>query len=241
MSDKYIYYDYLDIYDDKIFTEKRVNDWKQHLLNCYVDIYKGLQSKLDLDSPVCFNLSLSLLDEVLVDAVIGMRKIVDSENNTVDNPNAFKVAAYLSYWWLRHKPVYLHYPTGYRLEGVHVKDKDLMSDEEGEKKSRDLCWQLKHINELVAVQIVITYIFNMENTVCGDATCAMVRAKEKERFCFSDFEEMREGVLRKLTYYFSYRTIAPKVIEHMLEAYTFHPAWGLSGPHWNVQKEEKQE
>lgn len=30
----------------------------------------------------------------------------------------------------------------------------------------------------------------------------MVKGKENEKFCFSDFEEMREAILRKLTYYF---------------------------------------
>ena len=67
----------------------------------------------------------------------------------------------------------------------------------------------------------------------------MVKAKEKENFSFTDFEEMRETILKKLTYYFSYRAITPKVIEHILEAYTFHPAWGLTGAHWNKKEEEK--
>lgn len=42
-------------------------------------------------------------------------------------------------------------------------------------------------------------------------------------------------MMQKLTYYFTYRAIAPKVIEHMLEGYAFHPAWGLTGPHWNTE------
>ncbi len=97
MNEEFVYYDYLNIYDDKVFTEKRVNGWKMHILECYADIFEGLKSKLDYDSPVCFNLSLSLLDEVIVDAIIGMRKIVHSENNSVDDPNTFKIAAYIAY------------------------------------------------------------------------------------------------------------------------------------------------
>lgn len=54
MSEEFVYYDYLNIYDDEVFTEKRVNDWKMHILECYADIFEGLKSKLDYNSPVCF-------------------------------------------------------------------------------------------------------------------------------------------------------------------------------------------
>lgn len=192
---------------------------------------------LDNDSPICFNLSISLLDEVLFDAIIGMRKIVDSSNNCVESPNSFKIAAYLSYWWLRHKPVYLHYPIGFRLEDAKIVRDEKVSDEEYDKKCNDFSWQLKHINELVAVQMVSTFIFDFEHTLCDKAVCAMIKHKEKDKFCFTDFEEMRNDILKKLTYYFSYRAIAPKMIEHILEGYTFHPAWGLTGKHWNTGEE----
>lgn len=227
-----VYYDYLDIYDDKVFTHERVNMWKSHLCDCYEDVYKGLKAKLDYSSPINFNLSISMLDEVLVDAVIGMRKVVTSDNNSVEDPNTFKIAAYLSYWWLRHKPVYLHYPIGFRLEAVEVKEEIAENVQERERLKKELCWQLKHINELVAVQIVSTYIFNFEREICGRADCRRIKSIEKDKFRFANFDEMRDDILKKLTYYFSYRAIAPKVIEHMLEAYTFHPAWDLTGTHW---------
>ena len=239
MENDHVYYGYLDIYDDHIFTQNRINEWKQHLLNCYEDIYNGLTNKLDHECPVCFNLSLSLFDEVIVDAVIGMRKIVNSLNNTVEDPNAFKIAAYLSYWWLRHKPVSVHYPADYRLEYVHVANTEELNGEAIQKEDQKLCWQLKHINELVAVQIVSTYIFDFDNVICGNGICKQVKHKEKEKFEFASFEEMRDELLKKLTYYFSYRAIAPKIIEHILEAYTLHPAWGLTGRLW-AKKENKE-
>ena len=239
MDGAFIYYDYLNIYDDQVFTEKRANDWKMHMLECYADVFEGLKNKLDYDSPVCFNLSLSLLDEVIVDAIIGMRKIVHSKNNCVDDPNTFKIAAYLSYWWLRHKPVYLHYPVGFRLEDVDVADMEGVPEDEQRKKRQELCWKLKHINELVAVQIVMTMIFDFEKVVCDSYICNKVKAREKEKFNFVNFEDMRKEIFKKLIYYFSYRAITPKVIEHTLEAYTFHPAWGLTGKHWNEGDEKK--
>lgn len=238
MINTYIYYDYLNIYDDKVFTYERANGWKKHIVNCYEDVYRGLRAKIDPVSAIHFNLSASLLDEVIVDAIIGMRKITESDNNSVSDPNPFKIAAYLSYWWLRHKPVSLYYSKECRLENVQIlTDSSMTSEKEKEQKRQELCWQLKHINELVAVQMVSTYIFDFENVVCDGTVCNMLKDNNYAQFAFEGFEDMREVFLKKLTYYFSYRAIAPKIIEHMLEAYTFHPAWGLTGAHWGEKEE----
>lgn len=238
MINTYVYYDYLDIYDEKVFTHGRANGWKEHIVNCYEDIYRGLKEKIDPVSAIHFNLNVSLLDEVIVDAIIGMRKITESGNNSVNDPNSFKIAAYLSYWWLRHKPVSLYYPKDCRLENVQIlADASITSEEEKERKRQELCWQLKHVNELVAVQMVSTYIFDFENIVCDSCACDMLKDNDYARFSFESFEDMREVFLKKLTYYFSYRAVAPKIIEHILEAYTFHPAWGLTGAHWGIEEE----
>lgn len=58
--------------------------------------------------------------------------------------------------------------------------------------------------------------------------------KKKPAFGFDDFNQQRQIMLQKMMYYFVYRAIAPKVIEHMLEGYAFHPAWCLTGAHWNT-------
>lgn len=233
MSENIVFFDYINVCDDDKFTEARVNEWRMQLKNAYADVYNKMKSIISHESPIQFFISRSLLDEVLVDAVIGMRKITTSENNSVEDPNAFKVAAYLSYWWLRHKPVSLHYPKGYRIEDVAINRPDNIGDEEYEEDRKKFSWRLKHINEIVAVQFVSTYIFDFSKVVCDDKICLKVKKREEDNFCFEDFEDMRRVLLNKLIYYFSYRAIAPKMIEHMLEAYTFHPAWGLTGSHWN--------
>lgn len=114
MREKQVFYDYVSVFDE-VFTRKKGAEWANHLLNAYSDVYNDMRFQLNEESPVSFQISRSLLWEVIVDAVIGMRKITESDNNGVTQPNTFKIAAYLSYWWLRHKPVYLHHPTGYRL------------------------------------------------------------------------------------------------------------------------------
>lgn len=237
MENDFVYYGYVDIYDD-IFTEERLYEWKKHIVNSYKVVRDVLRQKIDPDSPIEFCVNYSLLKEVIVDAVIGMKKITDSSFNSVENPNAFKVAAYLSYWWLRHKPVCVYYPAYFELDDVNIYTRDKMDEKKLDEEQKKLAWQLKHINELVAVQLVSTYIFDFDNQVCTQRRCDKIKRKDGANFSFENFDQMMEVFLRKLTYYFSYRAIAPKMIEHMLEAYTFHPAWGLTGVQWSIEKEE---
>jgi hypothetical protein len=231
-----VFLEKINVLDDEKFTEELFNKWKTHLINSYVAIYKEFKSKLDPCSGVLFFASKSLIEEVIIDAVIGLKKIIDSKTHEVEFPNSFKIAAYLAYWWLRHKPVSLHYhPLEHSLEGIEILNDDrYSSEEEKEKERRKTVWELKHINELIAVQIVITYIFDLDNCVCGKQNCEKIKRSENN-FQFDDFEEMLSVLLKKLTYYFSYRPITPKVIEHILEGYTFHPAWKLTGPHWSKE------
>lgn len=238
MRDKFVYLSKVKVYDKEIFTHERAHEWKSHILDSYVEIYNGFKKKLMPDCPVCFFLDESLLDEVIIDAIIGMRKITDSEFNAVENPNSFKIISYLTYWWLRHKPVSIHYPEEFRVEETRIKKKEHESDEQYEYDCQKAIWQLKHINELVAVEMLVTYIFDFSRVLCGEQECKRIMRAEQGNFCFADFNEMRDVILRKLTYYFAYRTIAPKVIEHLLEAYTFHPAWGLTAPQWAENEEE---
>ncbi|MGN1101170.1 MAG: hypothetical protein ACI4RG_03195 [Huintestinicola sp.] len=210
---------------------------KQHM-SAYTTVSK---KKIDDSTRVRFFVCKSLIDEVIVDAIIGMRKITDSQYTQTENPNSFKIIAYLTYWWLRHKPASVHYKSDFCLEDIKLKPSevlDAMSEEERELERQKVIWQLKHINELVAVEMSLSYIFDYDKVICGNNDCKKVKRKEKENFCFESFDEMQDVIVKKLTYYFCYRTVAPKVIEHMLEGYTFHPAWGLTGSQWSGAKDE---
>ena len=226
------------VYDGTIFTEERAREWKQHIRESYSYIYNDLKNRIDNSSMIDFFICKSLVDEVIVDAIIGMRKITDSQYNSIEAPNSFKIIAYLTYWWLRHKPVSLHYPSDRSIEDIVLKENSALSHEENELERQKVIWQLKHINELVAVQMSLSYIFDFSKSLCGKQSCKRIQNKEAANFCFESFDDMREAIVKKLTYYYCYRAIAPKVIEHMLEGYTFHPAWGLTGPQWASAKEE---
>jgi hypothetical protein len=233
MFDSFVFLTRVDVTDDK-FTKGKLDFWKDYMLDSYTDVFHALREKIDPVSPIRFFASKSLIEEVIVDAVIGLKKITDSPLHKVEFPNTFKIAAYLAYWWLRHKPVSVHYPNAFFLENTQVIVPDGQTTDKIEQERQMLIWRLKHINELIAVQIVANFIFRFDNAVCKDKECKKIK-KANDNFLFKDFEEMKTTILQKLTYYFSYRPVTPKVIEHILEGYTFHPAWEFAGDHWNVE------
>ena len=226
MSDKYVFLSLVDLIDDDVFSESTVRKWRNHLLDSYEEVFRLIKAQIDSVSSLKFFISDTLVNEAIADAIIGLRKVIYGAH-PIENPNAFKVASYLAYWWLRHKPVSIHYPKNYSLETVQIVDGEYDKENEQQK----VVWRLKHINELVAVQIVVSYIFNFSKALCGKHECKRIK-KAGGSFSFVDFEEMKTALLQKLTYYFSYRAITPKVIEHILEGYTFHPAWDLTGKMW---------
>lgn len=227
--------EYVKITNDDFFTKERLAEWRFFIANCCRDVCEGLIRKVDPKCYVSYFLSESLVNEVVGDAVIGMAKIINKTPHPVEHPNAFKIAAYLGYWFLRHKPISVLYPEKVNLDLIQVAS-GVQTD------AKYLSWQLKHINEAVAVNIVTTFIFDFDKTLCDDKQCRKIKDNNmcdgQPAFEFDDFNHQRKILMQKLTYYFTYRAIAPKVIEHMLEGYAFHPAWCLTGPHWSTNLSE---
>lgn len=223
--------DYVKIVNDDFFTKERLSEWRLFIAKCCCDICEDLIMKVAPKNHVSYFVSEALLCEVVGDAVIGMAKIIDKTPHPIEHPNAFKIAAYLGYWFLRHKPISVLYPNFVDLNKIEVAA-NVHAD------AKYISWQLKHINELVAVNIVTTFIFDFDKEICAKKQCKRIKEKNicngETAFEFDDFSHQRKIIMQKLTYYFAYRAIAPKVIEHMLEGYAFHPAWALTGLHWNT-------
>lgn len=218
------------------FTQKRLSEWRIFIAKCCETVCENIVGKVNPEHQVSYYMSHAMVKETVADAVIGMTKIIEGSPHDVKEPNAFKIAAYLSYWFLRHKPVSILCPASVDLEKV--------TDVSGSGAvAKGLSWQLRHINEVIAVNIATTFIFNFQKQVCTGIECERIQKKDVDSennplFGFSDFEQQRKIMTQKLTYYFAYRTLAPKVIEHILEGYAFHPAWGLTGAHWSTAVEE---
>ncbi|MEZ3453270.1 MAG: hypothetical protein K1W17_02765 [Oscillospiraceae bacterium] len=227
--------EHVKITNGDFFTSERLAEWRIFIAKCCRDVCEGLIKKVDPKCFVSYFLSEALVDEVVGDAVIGMAKIINKTPHHVEHPNAFKIAAYLGYWFLRHKPISILYPDSVDLNRIQVAA--------GVKIDAEyLSWQLKHINELVAVNIVTTFIFDFEHELCNNRQCSAIKKQNvfdgEPAFPFNDFNQQRQIIMQKLTYYFTYRAIAPKIIEHMLEGYAFHPAWYLTGSHWSTDISE---
>lgn len=227
--------EYVQITNEEFFTEERLQEWRVFIAKCCTNICEGMMAKVAPECHITYFCSMSLLEEVIGDAVIGMAKIIDKTPHPIERPNAFKVAAYLAYWFLRHKPISVIYPRGIDLDDIRVAagcDTD----------AGYLGWQLKHINEAVAVDMVTSFLFDFEKEVCTQKQCEKIKRENvidgEPAFTFDTFEQQRKIMMQKLTYYFAYRAIAPKVIEHVLEGYAFHPAWGMTGAHWATSMEE---
>ena len=222
---------YIKLTNDDFFTQKRLAEWRLFISKCCLDICEGLIAKVNPKKHVSYFISEALLYEVIGDAVIGMSKIINNTPHPIEHPNAFKIASYLGYWFLRHKPISVLYPSDTNLNDLELAP-DVKTD------ARYLSWQLKHINEAVAVNIVTTFIFDFDKELCTKKQCKTIKKSNicegKSAFVFDSFDQQRKVLLQKLAYYFTYRAIAPKVIEHMLEGYAFHPAWALTGAHWDT-------
>ena len=183
-----------------------------------------------------YQLNPTVLEEVIYDAIIGLRKIVLSENNDVTEPNPFKIASHLGYWFVRHKPImFCQWKTNFDLEKIKFSDK-IESDPELKLAA---IWEIKHINEIVAVTFMIRYIFKIDdenNIICDKKE--LKKFKNKGKFYFNDFSELGNAVFDKLKYHISYRSITPEIIEHFLEGYTLHPIWELTANLWEAEENE---
>lgn len=229
--------------EDEFFTKERIKDWRRLISECCRDVCVGLFNYLDVTSGISYFVNKALIDEAVFDAIIGLKKIINSTPNPVVKPNAFKISAYLSYWLLRHKPVSLLFNIKKEDDGkkVFIDFKDLVIPKSSEIDKKSLVWQLNHINEIIAVSFATSFIFDFEEVICDDNRCKYIIAnntsKDKKEcyFSFNSFNEQRKFMIEKLTYYFAYRAIAPKIIEHILEGYSFHPAWKLTGAHWKTE------
>ena len=71
---KYVYPSIVKLIDADVFTESKVWKWRDHILNSYEIVLSIMKKKIDASSSLKFFLSGTLVEEVIADAIIGMRK-----------------------------------------------------------------------------------------------------------------------------------------------------------------------
>lgn len=219
------------------FTEEKFKEWYNLLLDFTLESIDELMSLTGAINGFTYELNKTLLREVIYDAMIGLKTIVVSKHNTVHQPNPFKIAAYLGYWFLRHKPILFRAESDLKLETLKFN-----LDEDDEDDRNAIIFEMKHLNEVTVARFILRYIFNLNGKpMCDNKTCK--RIKKCGNFCFDDFSDMFMTLFYKLVYHLCYRELSPKIIEHFLEAYTLHPHLpctnDLWGPGENDQTHEK--
>ena len=167
MIDGRVYFDKLDVADE-IFTVDKMDEWESDLMVAYHEILAAILDDKDASCDIRLAMNVSLLNDTIVDAVLGLKKITQSTNNTVGEPNTFKIVEYIMYWLLRHKPVQIYCGKNVRVEDVFVKHPERYSAEEFEQVNNELAWKIKHVNEHVVVAFALSHIFNKEVEVLTD-------------------------------------------------------------------------
>lgn len=229
MSCGSVFADELPVLDDEFFTETLFKEWYNTLLIFSGETINELRERTGNISDIVYEINTVLLKEVVYDAMIGLKTIVISENNEVKKPNPFKIAAYLGYWFLRHKPIIFRVKTDIDIDNI-VFPSDLSL-----QQKRNVISDMKHLNEVTVTNFLLSYIFDIgQKPVCK--TLCLRAVKSKGNFGFTNFEEMLEVIYKKLRYYLTYRTITPKTIEHFLEAYTLHPYLPYTCDLWKTEE-----
>lgn len=221
--------DELSVLDDIFFTEERFKEWYNMLLDFAGETINLLREETGNIDGVLYEINTVLLHEVVYDAMVGLKTIVNSKNNTVKAPNPFKIASHLGYWFIRHKPII------FRAEYDLNIDEIILASNIDENERKDIITDIKHLNEVAASRFLLRYIFKLESKpICSDRRFKYI--KFKECICFNGFPDMLNTIYEKLKYHLTYREVSPKTIEHFLEAYTLHPYLPYTCDLWNTEE-----
>ena len=206
---------------NELLSEEKADEWSNFLIDAYEDIFNSFIGKISTDSPIVFSINHSLVREVVEDAANDLSKI--NEYYVVAEPNPFALFAYLAYWWMRHKPAEITHPENYDIEMIKLseKEKENKNIREIKTSTKTLHWKLKHINELVAVQLICSFIFQIK--IGAYITTKRNMINQGDEFSHLCFEDMIEDMMEELLYYFAYRPLELKAIETIIESYPIYP------------------
>lgn len=219
--------------DGSFFNEELFKEWCNLLYKFSFQTISILREEIGNIEGIHFEINTVLIEEVVYDAMIGLKTIVASDNNDVEAPNPFKIAAYLAYWFIRHKPILFRADSRLDINSIPL------NSQIDEEHKRAIIADMKHLNEVAAARFMLRYIFEVD---CKKPFCTVKRSqklKGKGYFCFDCFADMFDAIHEKLKYFITYRDISPKVLEHFLEAYTLHPYLPYTADLWSTRESER--
>ena len=181
MAKKSVIIEDLPVLDNDFFTENRFKEWYNMLLCFAIETKNVLCDEIGNIDGLDFEINEVLLKEVIYDAMIGLKTIVVSENNKVKAPNPFKIAAYLGYWFLRHKPLIFRVVRNFDVEKI-VFPSNISADEQ-----KYLIYKIKHLNEVAVTNFLLRYIFKIDcknRPTCGKLCYLKVKSKSKNQILY---------------------------------------------------------
>lgn len=156
MANKSVIIKDLPVLDNDFFTETRFKEWYNMLLCFAVETRNVLCDEIGNIDGLDFEINQVLLREVIYDAMIGLKTIVVSKNNDIEAPNPFKIAAYLGYWFLRHKPIIFRVDKNFDIENI------IFPPSINNEQRKYLIYKIKHLNEVAVTNFLLRYIFRTD-------------------------------------------------------------------------------
>jgi len=148
----------------------------------------------------------TLLNQAIIDAVEDLKRL--QEFHPVKRANAIKEAAYLGFWVIKRKPIY--------IDGDLTK---LNLDSATKQDINKLKAKFLFINESVVAYYLIPKIFNVTKIICEHCDTL---------FSADEWKKARANLI----YFLAYRAESPKSIEGILSAMTLHPIWETNQNFW---------
>lgn len=202
---------------------KKIDKWfekspglKEDFQNTYDTIYEAAHkfaqkmndmAKEKADVNVKIVISEQLLKQSLIDAFDDLSRLTDY--HPTKEPNPIKKAAYIVFWLVRHKPIWL------------VSEEIVLDG----KLSDIARTRFLFINEQFGVKLLMNAAFEGK--------------KEKGECNHKRDEANRQlkHYKRYLLYYLVYRMESPKALEAMTLACTIHPIWEVDPIIWSESEE----
>ena len=187
------------------FKEKYITDLKKEVLRVAKEVSNCFEEK-GLKDLIKIRVNDLLLNQVVIDTVEDLKRL--KEFHPVKCANAIKEAAYLGFWWIKRKPLF--------IEGDIV-NLTLPGATDLEIKK----WQAKFlfINEAVVAYYLLPMVFNETQIKCNACNTEKVNEEWKK-------------AKANLIYFLAYRAESPKSIEGILTGMTLHPIWEPNQDFW---------
>jgi hypothetical protein len=186
----------------KGFTEPYINGViRKGLLEYAFEFYKILSKNIGVKLDLV--ISENLLDQVIVDTIEDLKRLVDF--HPTRNPNTIKEVAYITFWWLKRKPLFI------------------VDDISKLKINSAVKAKLNFINELFLIPYIEQRIFDFTK----DIICKNRKIKEFE----AQWEQAREYI----RYFLQYRADSAKSIEAFIVTSTLHPIRALTDKFWHYE------